>query len=291
MSCDGEAPPAVTTSLRVVACRSQLRYLLAVPPDEELHALAEADGVDPSSSPDDLRRLCRPLPPEPHADRAAHFEEVRKRFPFRISVDSSAEGEEDITLCELQVNDGPWWAAAELRLHEHRLLVTDITVFPGGRLEDREGYQVGEWSGDVRQVPTGGIPHGILREVRPALFVDYAYAWADWVCRVVPTKWAMDLMYSLPDLTTEAGTGGPEVELARLAARWVDKSTTSRSPTKDIAAEDEVPWEQVRDRIYRARQKGLLSGGAPGRVDGGLTERARHLLAGVDWHEERGEQP
>lgn len=256
--------------------------LLMMPTDEELGAQAPAAGVDPSTSPDDLRRHFGPTPPEPHSDRAAHFDEVRRRSPFRISVDSSADGEEDITLCELQINDGPWWAAAELRLYEHRLLVTDVTVFPGGRREDREGYDVGEWSGDVRQVPTGGIPHGILREVRPALFVDYAYAWADWVCRVAPTKWAMDLMYSLPDLRTDAGTGSPEVELARLAARWVDKSTSSRSPTKDIAAEDGVPWEQVRDRIYRARQQGLLSGGAPGRVDGGLTERARRLLAGTD---------
>lgn len=220
---------------------------------------------------------------------------VRKRFLGQISVDDVR----GVILCELPIAEGPWWALGVLQLHEHRLLLTEIRVFPGGTVECRkaQAYGAGEWSGDASEVPPGGVPYRVLRDIRPSEFFEQAYAWADGMCRVVPVKWAMDLMYSLPvetdDISTKTGAGSPELELARLAARWVQKREAgSRRPTRDIADEDGLTgddWKKVRDRIYKARRKGLLSGGAAGRVDGGLTDRARRLLAGADWHDERGD--
>ena len=283
----------------IVATRSQRWYgpgmapREARPTDAELRELAKAQGVDPSADRWDLIRVLRPMPPEPHADQVARFRRVRQEKYGRVT----ANRRRSEILCEMRIGEGPWWVLGVFRLHMHRLVLTELKVFPGGMKRWRdpkagkwEGQRPAAWSGDLDDVPPGGIPYRILREIRPSELADFVYAEADRLCRLVPIWWAMDLMYSLPAEPDESSDrpantlGTPEVELARLAARWVQKvQAGSRKPNAEIAAEDGMRTEQVRDRIHRAREKGLLSGGHAGRVDGGLTDRARRLLAGADW--------
>lgn len=71
------------------------------------------------------------------------------------------------------------------------------------------------------------------------------------------------------------------VRLAVFAARYVDLCGTSPTPTKDLAAEEELAPATVRDRLHQARRGGLLTSAGSGRAGGELTERARTILCEV----------
>lgn len=71
----------------------------------------------------------------------------------------------------------------------------------------------------------------------------------------------------------------PDREFAELAARYLAACESgSRRPVADVAEREGRSLEAVRQDLYRARKKGLLTRQTAGRAGGQLTPRAKKLL-------------
>ena len=73
--------------------------------------------------------------------------------------------------------------------------------------------------------------------------------------------------------------GTPDLERARLAARYVELCRSGPGAAKALAAEEHCSTANVRNRLNTARSKGLLTSPPPGRQGGELTSYARRLLS------------
>jgi hypothetical protein len=77
--------------------------------------------------------------------------------------------------------------------------------------------------------------------------------------------------------------GRPDEDYAALAQLYVDKVDAGRTaPVKELAEELGYSASQIRNRLYEARRRGLLTPAPPGREGGRLTQRAEQLLSGKE---------
>lgn len=75
--------------------------------------------------------------------------------------------------------------------------------------------------------------------------------------------------------------GRDDATYAVWAARYVKTCAAgSRRPIADLAKEHGETTRSVRDRVQRARERGLLEGGIQGRPGGRLTKKAERILRG-----------
>jgi hypothetical protein len=91
-------------------------------------------------------------------------------------------------------------------------------------------------------------------------------------------EWAASQL-ALIDFTVRPGARGrSDADYASLAARYVEICETSHSPIAALAGE--LNWSRgtVRNAISKARDKGLLAAGVPGKAGGALTDRALKAL-------------
>lgn len=75
-------------------------------------------------------------------------------------------------------------------------------------------------------------------------------------------------------------SGNGDRFFAELAARYVQLSAETDKAVEALAAEMGAKVSTTRNRIFRAREKGLLTSPGQGRTGGELTERAVNLLRG-----------
>lgn len=73
--------------------------------------------------------------------------------------------------------------------------------------------------------------------------------------------------------------GRPDVFYAELAKQYVEVSTVSSTPTKDLAERLGYSPSSVRDFLHQARRRDLLSPAVKGMAGGELTNKAMWLLA------------
>jgi hypothetical protein len=72
--------------------------------------------------------------------------------------------------------------------------------------------------------------------------------------------------------------GRPDIEYARLARLYLDFCHKSTTPMKDMAAHQGYTEHALRNLLYEARHRGLLTDAPKGRYGGELTDKAVHLL-------------
>jgi hypothetical protein len=71
--------------------------------------------------------------------------------------------------------------------------------------------------------------------------------------------------------------GRSDLDYARVAAHYV-QNLSSATPLKDLAKQLNFSTSQVRNLLYEARRRGLLTAAPKGKSGGALTERARALI-------------
>jgi hypothetical protein len=179
--------------------------------------------------------------------------------------------------------DAHWVAAYRITVQDGAVVVGEVRVFP--REEDRWSLP-GTWSAEVlgikAPVPRGGITSRLLRRVRVGAHHRIADAVlrrdADWV----PMPLALERQ-------RPPGAGRPrkpDLWYARLAQAYARAlHAGSARPILDVARAKHLPPARVRDAIYRARGRGLLSRaqlpgqeGQQGQKGGRLTPKALALL-------------
>ena len=190
-----------------------------------------------------------------------------------------------------------WRACYRLAVQGGAVVVGEVRVFPRETgASERLLLSSGQWSaemfGSSATVPPGGITARLLRQVR----VGEHHRVADKIVRQVagdPHPLAQDAA-ARHGLTTLGPTGArrgrprkPDFFYAQVADRYeAALKRGSRRPAEDVADAMGVSGGQVRQWLYAARDRGLLTRapryervGQQGVKGGSLTPRARALLS------------
>jgi hypothetical protein len=191
-----------------------------------------------------------------------------------------------------------WLMGARVWVDQGRVVVGEIRIFPAERAEGgapgaMEGpTAAGNWSGDPRKIPRGGLESQTLRfaplgSVRPWVLTKVNPTYAS-----PPTPFETQLRkrllaFTLPGADALAERPRPRRNVGRddryyaeLAAAYVALITAgSKRPTTDLMAQRrEQSYARMRDQIHEARVRGLLSAGSPGKRGGSLLAPALALL-------------
>lgn len=143
----------------------------------------------------------------------------------------------------------------------------------------------------LRQVPIGAMQRALRRDISlilrgepepvgaPGRFVIRKGE------RVVPyhpiferDEWR-HLARDFEDRPRPGAAGRADEHYAALAAMYVDLLATSSRPTQDLADLLGEKVSAIRNYIYKARERGLLTTAGRGKAGGELTDKARRLLA------------
>lgn len=179
---------------------------------------------------------------------------------------------------------GGWFVAATFLLQDDQLVLSELRVFPGTDRR-RHGllHRPGEWSREkeaLDPLPAGGITARLLREVSVADITARAHSWLRAIAEHTSDRpggrrhWSKVLS---AEAAKPARAGRSDRYYAIWAARYVDKLGSAR-PVQELADEWGLTPTQVRDLIYKARARKLLSGGPPGKPGGTLTDLGREAL-------------
>lgn len=130
--------------------------------------------------------------------------------------------------------------------------------------------------------PDGALTRRYLRGVGLGQVVDeVGRVLADWsVSRRLGDTWRREVH-------RPGRAGRPDVHYAEWARRYVEALEVSRSPIKHIVNDDRAKGDhrteqEVRAKVNRARDRGLLTRPPKGRAGGELTDRCRRLLSGEE---------
>jgi hypothetical protein len=198
---------------------------------------------------------------------------------------------------ELRVQKG-WAAAYRLVMRRGRPVVAELRVFPSERRRD----VAGRWSEDPGSVPAEGVPGSALRRLKVSdairLFGRFVRTWeerygTETTERVFGRHGFRPRALRVAKRPGRAGR--PDEFYARWAAAYVERlAAGSGHPVSDLATRPPVRIEgfdlsdviqsrnTVRAIIQEARRRGLLSAGPAGRAGGELTDKAVHILRGID---------
>jgi hypothetical protein len=150
---------------------------------------------------------------------------------------------------------------------------------------ERDGHRI-LWSIRIRpaggwmkpgehEISEGGLTAAVLRKVPLA---DLHAAIDDWISALRELEPGFDLG-PLEGFKSHERVRGPsgDLKLAQYAEIY-ERHRGSRSQMRDAAVEAKLEPIQMRNYIYRARRRGLLTKTSAGRAGGDLTPRARSLL-------------
>jgi hypothetical protein len=174
---------------------------------------------------------------------------------------------------------GGWHVAATFLLHDDQLVLSELRVFPGSK-----AGPPGEWSRNtaaLEGLPAGGITARMLREVNITDITARAHAWLRVLAEHVSDgpgarrSWSKTLSV---EAAKPARAGRSDRYYAIWAARYVDKVGSTARPIEELAMEWDIKPAHVRDLIHKARERGLLTKGLPGRAGGALTDKGRKAL-------------
>ncbi len=241
----------------------------------------------------------------------------RKPFHRTKAVDFDVEAEpsEDRRLGYVSVEDvwaevplGRNWIAA-YRLVEQRgyPVVAELRIFPAEKRvwKNKVGSRSpGEWSAEFfgckAKVPRGGITARMVRAVRigehhrvasefiselrgqggkPNLALDLIQGGA----ALMEVQSTFEIKKTVPRSDVRPrrrlAKGRPEIFYAEMAGAYVEElQAGSKRPIVDLAKRLRLDRSKVRDMIYAARRRGLLSEARHGKRGGDLTDKAKRLL-------------
>lgn len=157
--------------------------------------------------------------------------------------------------------------------------VTEQTVGEDGTVR-RRWNELRDWLTDwVRALPQPAQPRLTTAVVRSAMTGDL-----ERLARRLIADWS-DQGFMFPRGAAGHRTARPrgsygngDLFYAQVAARYVELSTETDKAIEVLAKEMGAKVSTTRNRIYRAREKGLLTSPGQGRTGGELTERAANLL-------------
>jgi hypothetical protein len=215
-----------------------------------------------------------------------------RTFAWRINrkddqgfwVEAAIPGEPNWKMAGLFVEVGGRIVLAELRLLPNRGKTTQrvgaqpVTVTAGstewriGPVEIDRG--AGEWSRKANDLgeDAKGVTARLLRQLPIGAFVKEVLG------LLQPERMPPGWRKALTEKPRRPGRVGHDDAYYLPWAVEYDKRSRSKSPIADIAAAHGRKPEQVRDLIFRARRRGLLTDTEPGRAEGKLTAKARRLL-------------
>ncbi len=226
--------------------------------------------------------------------RACHHPVTVKKRVKKRGTEAKPRYEEDITAREAWAEidlDDTWTAAYRLVEREGQLVIAEIRVFPTVGENDRafarwDGTRplrrraLGEWSGTSQDVPDGGLPAAVHREVVLLDALERAYRQAEEAGSMLP-----------PEIGTIAGSrveprGGKRRDpdlLARVAILY-DKAdrASDRKPIQYI--QKHLPGysaSNVRKIVQEARYIGFLTPAPRPGVSGGRATAAAYRALGL----------
>lgn len=207
---------------------------------------------------------------------------------------------ERVATCEVPLSGG-WWAFARFFLTDDVLVLGELSVFPGGddrgrirpkRRRDqidpedlsKAGWLIpGRWDESQRSL-NGVIPGGVtsdrLREVPLGRIKDRVSFWISELTHKLPEP-DRDTLAALDRPITRPGRSGRDDHFyAVWAQRYVKALGESSSPHVYLAENHKnYTATQIRDLVFKARDRGLLSGGGRGKRGGQLTPKALEVLS------------
>jgi hypothetical protein len=215
-----------------------------------------------------LNLLSRPIPPLSDDGEPASFTDawLQQQIPDHVE----------------------WTVCFRLAIQEGQPVISELRVIPSEEMwEDpgRWGYDPGEWSineGSVAGVPPGGISSQLVRSI-PFVALDALPDIIGWVATNFP-EGADDLGEAglvVGVAGKRPGPKGPsDYELALLAQQYVEQCATGNPhPINTLTKEYPLSGAAMRDRLVRARDKGLLTTPPKrGKAGGHLTKRAIALI-------------
>ena len=161
--------------------------------------------------------------------------------------------------------------------------VVGLQVADRRMLADRRPWDRADWAKEppapltarlVHALPLGALERrarrAVLEETQPFLAPKYrttGYA-----------RSVTQLVESVQRTMRPGRRGRPIAEYAALAARYVELLKEGRG-LPGLARDIHLSDSQVRNLLYAARQKGLLTAAPKGKAGGELTEKAKQLLA------------
>lgn len=184
-----------------------------------------------------------------------------------------------------------WIAAYRLVPQDGLPVVAELRIFPMEK--DRSGP--GEWSGTLRgieaPVPAGGLTSRIAHSVRTGIVTDVLRQLKEKVREMAKTQALGPEFIALEFFRKPVAKpkrairlGRPDIFYARLAREYMK---LLRAGTKDVnqqlAQQQNVSPEKIRDMIHQARKRGLLGPAAKqGKPGGDLTPKCRALLSSME---------
>jgi hypothetical protein len=187
---------------------------------------------------------------------------------------------------------GEWTAAFRLAVQNGQVVVAELRLFPfeGAKTDlDLQQGAAGTWSGEIlgmkAHVPRGGITARLLRRIpfnriREVVERCVKFAVKEYGSAIVGLPFSDWKGKTIPEETRRRGRPGwPDHFYARLARRYATLVRKGRAnPVAELSKALHIPHPQIRDAIKRAREKGFLTEGLPGRAGGELTPKASELL-------------
>lgn len=227
----------------------------------------------------------------PKVSRLWYYRSMDGEGRFRIAIRRRRDGSvDDAPWWEQVIGDGKWIVAARLVDQGGAPVFAEIRVFPNTELGPT-GFKraSGEWSELEADVPPGGVKQrGILREIRLDVLARNT---AEHMRRIADAKG--EQAEGIRNVLTRSGArlewaerrhpqGRPpleEAELAKAAAWYLAKARDGQpAPVRRAAKALNIAETTLRERLKRARRRGILSPAQRGVAGGDLTARGRELV-------------
>ncbi len=208
---------------------------------------------------------------------------MARRTRFRLGTDSTG------ALWFAVALEGSWTACYRLRARDGRPVVIELRIVPTPPDEVVNLSTDGEPQGH-HEAPGDGLTAGILKD--QVVMGRHVYELLPQALRMASRKGQLggelfsEMVGALgfdPDSKPRRGRRGPkgwpDEDYVRLAVDYIARCESgSRSPVADLAETRGTSVDAVRQALYRARKRGLLTRQKKGRAGGQLTAKAKKLL-------------
>jgi len=188
--------------------------------------------------------------------------------------------------------NSPEWAAVmvfrvgggDTRLLAHAVLPTPATWSdppPAGRIGAQNGRQ--RWLNNVAGALAAWLPGDDQSQLTTRMVRSATSSGLELYARQYARQ--LEGFMGVPRGATSdplrkhrGGRGGGDLNLARIAARYVELAAETTSPKVALVAETGMKPNTLNSNLHKARERGLLTSAGAGKAGGALTERARQLL-------------
>jgi hypothetical protein len=181
------------------------------------------------------------------------------------------------------LEDAPGWRVSMVfALRSGTVELVDVRVHPSSASSLDEVPNGGIGRRMLAGIPLGQITAAARREFSSEVVTVDGQRKVRKEAVLFGRRWADAPAATEPRAAARRGRPGrPDRFYAEAARAFVrHRDGGSRAPRKDAGAELGIPARKMPDILRTARQRGLLLGGARGRSEGQLTEKAKSILTG-----------